>query len=162
MTALSDYLESGLLHHIFRGQTFNKPSGISIALCSGVPRESDTGATIPELPVKKDGNNTGYSRYFLDDPKADDTTPGTPSGDYFWSHSATDYAAGSGVIKNANLIMFDNALQDWGWVSGIAICDSGTVGSGNLLMYAQRNNPRIIYQGDTVKFDQSSLQISFK
>ena len=50
MTALSDYLESGLLHHIFRGQDFNKPSGVTIALCSGVPSESDTGETIPELP----------------------------------------------------------------------------------------------------------------
>ena len=162
MTALSDYLESGLLHHIFRGQTFNKPSGISIALCSGVPKESDTGATIPELPHKKDGNITGYTRYFLDDPKSTTAIPGPKSGDYFWSHSALDYAQGSGVIKNKRLLMFPNALQDWGWVSGIAICDSGAIGSGNLLMYAQLNNPRIIYQGDTVKFDTASLQISFK
>lgn len=162
MTALSDYLESGLLHHIFRGQTFNKPSGISIALCSGVPRESDTGASIPELPLKKDGNFTGYKRYFMDDPKANTAIPGTLSGNYFWSHSQADYDAGSGVIKNDRLILFPNALQDWGWVSGIAICDSGAIGSGNLLMYAQLNNPRIIYQGDTVKFDTASLQISFK
>ena len=162
MTALSDYLESGLLHHIFRGQTFNKPSGISIALCSGVPKESDTGASIPELPLKKDGNLTGYTRYFLDDPKADAAIPGSKSGDYFWSHSSADYDAGSGIIKNKRLLMFPNAIQDWGWVSGIAICDSGAIGSGNLLMYAQLNNPRIIYQGDTVKFDTASLQISFK
>lgn len=162
MTALSDYLESGLLHHIFRGQPFTPPSGISIALCSGVPKESDSGETIPELPTEIDGTSTGYSRYWLDDPKSDTSTPGSRSGDFFWSHSADDYSAGSGVIKNNTLLMFPNAIQDWGWVSGIAICDSGQVGSGNLLMYAQLNNPRIIYQGDTVKFDTSSLQISFK
>ena len=42
-------------------------------------------------------------------------------------------------------ILFDTALQDWGWVSGIAIVDSGEYGTGNMLMYAQLNNPRIIY-----------------
>ena len=162
MTALSDFLESGLLHHIFRGQPFTPPSGISIALCSGVPKESDTGETIPELPETKDGVATGYKRYWLDDPKSDASVPGSRSGDFFWSHSPTDYEAGSGVIKNKTLLMWDNAAIDWGWVSGIAICDSGQVGSGNLLMYSQLNNPRIIYQGDSVKFDQSTLQISFK
>jgi len=162
MTALSDYLESGLLHHIFRGQSFTPPGGISIALCSGIPKESDSGETIPELPDEIDGTPTGYSRKWLGDPKSDATTPGSRSGDVAWSHSPDDYSAGSGVIKNRDTFMFNNAVQDWGWVSGIAICDSGQVGSGNLLMYAQLNNPRIIYQGDTVKFDTSSLQISFK
>ena len=160
MTALSDYLESGLLHHIFRGQDFNKPSGISIALCSGVPSESDTGQTIPELPTGIDGEDTGYTRYFLGRP--DDSAGGKASGDYYWGYASDDHAAGSGVIKNSNTILFANALKDWGWVSGIAICDSGTVGSGNMLMYSQLNNPRIIYQGDSVKFDSSTLQISFK
>ena len=141
MTALSDYLESGLLHHIFRGQPFTPPSGISIALCSGVPRESDSGETIPELPAEIDGVSTGYKRRWLGDPKEGDPTR---SGDFYWSHSADDYNAGSGVIKNSQLLMFENAVQDWGWVSGLAICDSGQVGSGNLLMYAQLNNPRII------------------
>ena len=62
--------------------------------------------------------------------------------------------------------MFDEgagsaALVDWGGVSGIAIVDSGEYGTGNLLMWAQLENPRIIYTGDTVKFDSSTLQISF-
>ena len=49
MAALSDYLESGLLNFIFRGQSFSAPSNISIALTSGAPLDSHTGSTIPEL-----------------------------------------------------------------------------------------------------------------
>ena len=71
------------------------------------------------------------------------------------------------LIKNTDSFLFDTgdgsaALVDWGWVSGIAIVDSGEYGTGNLLMHAQLDNPRVIYAGDTVKFDVSTLQISFK
>lgn len=170
MTALSDYLESGLLHHVFRGQEFPKLNGVAIALCSGVPSDSDTGISqyanngpLPEIPSgDADGNDTGYRRYNLGDP-VDNSGPETkPSGDYFWSYDQDDHDAGSGIIKNDVLLQFNTALQDWGWVSGIAIVDSGDYGTGNMLMYAELNNPRIIYQGDAVKFDLSTLQIKFK
>ena len=154
MTALSDYLESGLLHHVSRGQEFPKFSGVAVALCSGVPAESDDGSTIPELPSGINGSGTGYSRYNLGDP--------VDSGNYFWEYNIDDHNAGSGLIKNDVTLLFDTALLDWGWVSGIAIVDSGDYGVGNLLMYAELNNPRIIYQGDSVKFDSSTLQIKFK
>ena len=66
MAALSDYLESGLLNFIFRGQSFSAPSNISIALTSGAPLDSHTGSTIPELASGVDpGNSTGYSRVIL-------------------------------------------------------------------------------------------------
>ena len=78
------------------------------------------------------------------------------------NYDLDDHNQGSGLIKNRNTLLFDTAVVDWGWVSGIAVCDSGTVGSGNLLMYAQLNNPRVIYQGDSVKFDSSTLHITFK
>lgn len=154
MTALSDYMESGLLHHVFRGQDFPKPENVAIALCSGVPQDSDTGVTIPELPTGINGSGTGYARYDLGDPSI--------LGDAFWTYDSADHAAGSGLIKNTNTFIFGTALHDWGWVSGIAIVDSGEYASGNLLMYAELGNPRIIYQGDAPKFDASQLQIKFK
>jgi len=154
MAALSDYLESGLLHHMFRGQTFPKPSSIAVALTNGVPIDSHTGSTIPEVPSGLNGSLTGYSRINLGNPSV--------SGNNFWSYSSSDHAVGSGVIKNNVSFVFDAALQDWGWVSGIAILDSPTYASGNLLMHAQLDNPRIIYTGDSVKFDLQSLQISFR
>lgn len=153
MTALSDYMESGLLHYVFRGENFPKPANVAIALCSGVPVDSDTGLTIPEIPSGINGSGTGYSRYDLGDPST--------NGDASWSYNQADHDAGSGVIKNAATLLFNNALLDWGWVSGIAIVDSGVEG-GNVLMYAELNNPRIIYQGDSVKFDMATLQIKFK
>jgi len=154
MTALSDYLESGLLHHVFRGQEFPKFGGVAIALCSGVPVDSDDGTTIPELPTGIAGDDTGYRRYNLGSP--------TDSGNYFWEYNINDHNAGSGLIKNDVTLLFDTALLDWGWVSGIAIVDSGDYGTGNLLMYSELSNPRVIYQGDSVKFDSSTLQIKFK
>jgi hypothetical protein len=154
MSALSDYLESGLLHHIFRGQSFPKPSEIAIALTSGVPLDSHTGATIPELPSGLNNSLTGYSRISLGAPSA--------SGDSTWLYNLADHNVGSGLIKNAGAFLFNTALLDWGWVSGIAILDSATYGSGNLLLHSTLDNPRIIYMGDTVKFDASTLQIRFK
>jgi hypothetical protein len=154
MTALSDYMESGLLHHVFRGGSFPKPSNVAIALCSGTPVDSDTGVTIPELPTGINGSGTGYSRYDLGDPST--------LGDAFWSYDINDHNAGSGLIKNSSTFIFGTALLDWGWVSGIAIVDSGEYGSGNLLMYSELGNPRVVYQGDAPKFDASQLQIKFK
>ena len=160
MAALSDYMESGLLHHIFRGEIFNKPSGVSIALCSGVPQDSDTGVnqykggTLQEISSGDGVTLTGYARYPLGDPST--------AGNAAWTYAAEDHTAGSGLIKNTSSITFGTALQDWGFVSGIAIVDSGEYGVGNLLMHAQLDNPRIIYTGDSVKFDTSTLQISFK
>lgn len=154
MAALSDYLESGLLHHMFRGESFPKPDTIAIALTSGVPQDSDTGSTIPEIPSGISNTLTGYKRINLNDPST--------QGDNFWLYKSDDHSAGSGVIKNAVSFVFDTALQDWGWVSGIAILDSSEYGEGNLLMHSQLDNPRIIYTGDSVKFDLEALQISFR
>ena len=172
MAALSDYLESGLLHHLFRNGSFPKPTNIAIALCSGVPSDSNTGVShyqaggaydatyVPELPSgDANGNLTGYARISLGNPSSE--------GDGTWTYSIDDHNAGSGLIKNTDSLTFDvgdasAALVDWGWVSGIAIVDSGEYGTGNLLMHAALDNPRVIYTGDTVKFDISTLQISFK
>mgnify|MGYP001212242673 CR=1 FL=1 len=156
MAALSDYLESGLLHHVFRGQSFPKPATICIALTSGTPLDYHTGSTIPEVASGLvDGvTSTNYSRVDLGDP--------ADYGHILWSYSTEDHAAGSGVIRNSGQIVFNTALTDWGWVSGIAITDHRTVGSGNLLMHAELTNPRMIYTGDNVKFDIDTLEISFK
>jgi|TARA_B100000085_G_scaffold162164_1_gene147532 hypothetical protein len=152
-TALSDYLESGLLHHIFRGSSFPKPSEIAIALCSGAPLDSDTGFTIPELPTGINGSGTGYARIDLGDPST--------QGDTTWVYSQQDHIHGSGLIKNSGSLVFEKALIDWGFVSGIAITDDSRHGSGNLLMHSELSNPRIIYKGDAVKFDVTNLQIKF-
>lgn len=230
MAALSDYLESGILNHIFKSQTFTKPSEIAIALTGGVAKDSDNGSTIPELPSGfLDGNNThlptNYTRAKLHSPATsgdaiwknvgvDETTsyyiysdevdasgytyplylsqaaaaaantggasstksltfpsyfPGVTfyapttlvvSG-VFQTPTHTEYQ-GNGFIRNNSEILFNTALSDWGWISGIAILDSSAYGSGNLLMYSELQNPRIVYTGDTIRFDSNTLEISLK
>lgn len=104
--------------------------------------------------------SSNYARVDLGDPAS--------MGDIRWSYRIEDNAAGgdpefaSGIIRNSGQIVFNTALTDWGWVSGIAITDHATVGSGNLLMHAALTNPRMIYTGDNVKFDIDTLEISFK
>ena len=72
MAALSDYLESGLLSHVFRNTAFTRPTNISIALTAGVPKDSDNGSTIPELPSGTLNGlvvvDTNYRRVSLGDP----------------------------------------------------------------------------------------------
>ena len=151
--ALSDYLESGLLKHIFLGDTFSKPLNIAIALTSGEIFDHETGETILEL-ASGDGNNlSGYSRIGLGDPST--------NGDSTWTYDQDDHDAGSGLIKNSSSLVFGTALYDWGHVSGIAIVDKTEYGCGNLLMHSTLDNPRIVYKGDSVKFDLSNLQIKF-
>jgi hypothetical protein len=227
MAAISDYLEAKILNHIFRSEEFVKPSSIAIALTSSVALDSNTGATLPELPtgVVRGATNvtTGYSRRDLGAPSGvgdttwfsvgvDTTTvfqvysqevgnsgyfypiylsrsvaeaadangnsntynfPRTFPGVDFYapraiavSGSAIDPGYiqydGNGFIKNQNQIVFDTALSDWGWVSGVAVLDSSVAGQGNVLMYAALKNPRYIYTGDNIKFDAKSLEISLK
>jgi hypothetical protein len=144
-------MQSGLLQHIFRNSSFPKPSSIAIALTSGVPVASQNGTTIPEMATSINGSGTGYSRLNLGNPSS--------NGDGLWSYSPADYAAGSGVIRNANQLAFNTALCDWGWISGIAVLDNSAVGSGNLLYFAQLQNPRTIFMGDGPKFDASIINI---
>jgi hypothetical protein len=235
MAALSDYLESGLLSHIFRNAAFPRPSSIAIALTSGVPLDSDTGQTIPELPSGVlNGNiwtSTNYKRIPLGPPAASgdntwqsiginangsysvsgrrhDNTPGYFYPLYLTASAANDASAiaanvvngnstvfyfsdfpnipffapsggnlfqsgvptkssypdyeGNGFIRNKNQIVFNTALTEWGWISGIAIVDHDTVGSGNLLMYSKLTNPRYVFLGDNIRFDINSLEISLK
>ena len=230
MAALSDYLESGIISHIFFGETFTPPTSLSVALTAAPPKDTDTGATLDELPsgAMRGLNHvsTNYSRidlgssssgsgvwnlvgvdnstafqvnstvvnhsgYFyplyLDSAKAvSESTAGSPSantytfetlfpgvdffgpvgvvqsGDYGSTDPGYTEYEGNGFIKNKNQIVFQSAVTDWGWVSGIAILDSATYGAGNVLMSATLENPRFVYTGDTIKFDSNSLEISLK
>lgn len=235
MAALSDYLESGILKHIFFGETFTSPSNISVGLTSTVPTDTDSGQTIEELPSgafkgasfvdtgyrrinlgnSTDGNNvwnqigidttTAFqvnssesgvglppnSGYFyplyLDSAKAvsestesvqaateytfTETHPGVVfygpdgvvvSGDYSSTDPGYIEYDGNGFIKNKNQLAFPTANVNWGFISGIVITDSEFVGSGNVLMYSELQNPRNIFTGDSIKFDTNSLEISLK
>lgn len=151
MAALSDYLESGVLNSIFRGVTFTPPSKIAIALTLSVPTQSQNGFTINEIAsTGVSGVNTGYARALVST---------NSNNSQKWNYKPENHTNESGVIQNSANIVFNTALLDWGTVSGIAILDSDIRGSGNLLFYSALEQPRIVYEGDNVKFNTNELRI---
>lgn len=97
MAALSDYLESQLLNHLFRDVSFPKPDRLAIALTSGVPLDSDDGTTLPELPSGIDGLSTNYNRIDLGNPSdATWTEVGVSNNTAFAVYHPTDNISTSG------------------------------------------------------------------
>tara|TARA_R110000744_G_scaffold26030_1_gene64234 strand:- start:76 stop:519 length:444 start_codon:yes stop_codon:yes gene_type:complete len=145
MSAMSDYLESGVIDHLLRTITFSKPSNISIALLTNHDAnwllDSKTGVTIPEL-----ASANGYARKSLGAP-ADST----------WDLPGT----GSPTTSNTDAAEFAAAAGgDWGHVSGIAIVDSLTHGAGNVLFHGALTTPREVTDGDTFKFNAGDIDIT--
>ena len=141
MAALSDYAESGILNLLLRGNTntFAAPSNVSIALCSGVPIDSNTGATIPELK-----NGSSYARVSL----------GSPS-DGDWDVFTT-----GGATANTSTATFPPATGNWGIVSGVAIVNNATHGAGQVLFHGKLTTARTVLNGDTFKFNAGDIDIT--
>lgn len=146
MPALSNYAESGILNMLFRSNSnsFAAPSRLAIGLCSSVPTETSTGANCSELPFAN-----GYGRKDL----------GAPS-NATWTEVIQDPSS-SGYIENVSALQFGPATADWGFVSGVVICDSFGVGSGNVLMYGALPTPRDIKSGDIFQFSAGNIDIFF-
>lgn len=131
---MSDYLEDQIRKHIFRTGSFTKPVFLYLALTSGVPTDSSTGAACGEL------NNLGaYARQALNPLDAN------------WSADNTT----AGTTYNNTAFTFPQATANWGWVSGCVIVDSGTFGTGNILYWGSLTNPR-----DVQNTDQFTVPIS--
>lgn len=143
MANLSTYSQSGLLNWWLRANTnnFGRPAAVCIALCSGVPAETNNGGNIPEI-----ANAGGYVRLNL----------GAPSNTFFSDWSLVSI---SGDITNVSTLAFAQASANWGYVSGIAVLDSSVYGSGNMLMWGALATPRVVLSGDTFQFNAQNLNI---
>jgi hypothetical protein len=135
---MSNYLESMLIGHLFRGVTFPKPTVLALALCTAVPTETSTGATIAEVP-----NAFGYARKTFN--------PSTSN----WGEPVDN----NGSTRNSSVIAFPVASGDWGTVTSVAVCDSGDWGTGNVLFYANLTTPRVVTSGTYVSFGVGQLTI---
>lgn len=146
MPALTNYAESGILNFLFRSNTnsFAAPSRIAIGLCSIVPDETALGGNCNELAFAN-----GYGRKDL----------GAPSNATWTEISQT--AASSGLIDNVSALQFGPATADWGYVSGVVLCDNYGVGSGNVLMYGALPTPRDVKSGDIFQFSVGDVDILF-
>lgn len=141
MANASNYLESGLRDHIFRTASFSKPSVLAIALSSGTPQDTSTGASMLEL-----ANNNGYVRQTLNPSNAN------------WS--ADDYV--NGLTYNNTAITFPVFTGgDGGWVSGICITDSATYGAGNVIVWGSAVIPKYYAVNEQVVIPVSGLSFQF-
>lgn len=138
MGALSNYLESGLMNHIFRGSAYSAPATLYIGLV-------------------KSFTSDNIENGILDEPSTGSYTRQA------YTSNATNwispYASGSVLIThNTSPIQFPVATANVGDISGVFIADN--VSSGNVLFYGQLSSPRNIRSGDQFVFSSGSLKVS--
>ena len=139
MGALTNYLESGLINHVFRGASYTAPSTLYIGLTKSFVSGNIESGSIDEPSV---GN---YARQEY-------TSNGTN-----W---ITPYASGSATAThNTSAIEFPVATASIGTISGVFIADNDT--SGNILFYGALSSPRDIREGDQFVFSSGALAITF-
>ena len=147
MSGISDYLESGIINFIFRGNTnsFTSPGNLAVALCSGVPQDHQTGSTIPEIASGVAGVSNGYKRFNL----------GSPA-DATWR-----YVNSSGVTNNLSKLSFPTCSNTaWGLISGVAICNKSGIGTGQVLMHGTLATPVDIKTGEIFSINIGDLDIN--
>lgn len=144
MSEMSDYLEGELVKHLFRTNTFTKPSTIAIALCTTTPVDGDTGVFTTGTGVEV-ATGSNYGRV------ANNAADGN------W----TDVSAGDGQTDNASAITFLSATGSWGSVNSCAIVDNTTHNAGNMWFYSTVDTTKAIDSGDTAEFAAGAITVTF-
>ena len=130
-SGVSYYLRSGLLEHVFRQATINKPTAW-LGLATTPPTKS---GTFSELSAT--GN---YKRVAV-------------TGNDLWSNPS------GGSIYNVSAISFGAATSTWVPISGWGIFDQSGIGLGNML-YCSAASGKTIGQGDTYQFSSGTLSVN--
>ena len=139
MSAMSHYLESGLIGHIFKEITFSRPTGIYIGLVGNYSSGSlESGLFTQEL------SGGSYARVSGVAGTANVASP-----------------ASSGQTNNFQALTFPVATNNWGNVSGVFVADGDGSGA-NILLYGQLSSAKNVTNGDTFSFASGDLDIFFK
>lgn len=144
MSEMSDYLEGQLIAHIFRTNSFTKPSVLAIALLTVNTDDSGTGQFSTGSGTEC-ANSGAYSRQSRNPLDANWTAP----------------TGGDGQTDNAAAITFTQATGSWGTVAAMAIVDNATYDSGNMLFYSTVDTSRAISTGDTAEFAAGAITVTF-
>jgi len=135
MSAMSDYLESQIIDHLFRTGTFGKPAGIFLALFTAAPSDSGGGTEV---------SGGSYARVAVTQLDANWNAP----------------TAGNGLTDNVNDITFPAPTANWGTVTHFAVFDAST--AGNLLIHGALTTSKTVNNGDPApKFSAGDLDITF-
>lgn len=132
--SFSNWFENIVMNHIF-GKSIHSATTMYIGLCSSNPGEDATGNNCHEMP-----NSNGYARV------------GASSSS--WSSSS------GGIIYNSATITFPNATGNWGTVTHFVLCNSGSWGGGNVLLYGVLDASRYITKYSVPRFDPWELSVS--
>lgn len=142
MSALSTYLESGLLKHIFLGVAM--PAEFANTYI-GLVKNFDSGKLEASEFTDEPSIGDSYERVLV------------PSNTSSWS---SPYISGTAMaINNVSGFQFKEAKMDIGYVSGVFIANAST--GGKVLLYGRLTNGRTINEGNQFVFSSGALKITF-
>ena len=130
--ALTDYLETAIVNHLFRGTAYTAPGTLYVALFTVTCTDSSNGTEVT-------GGN--YSR------------PSVASGTGNWAATS----GGNGTTSNSNAINFATPSAGWGTVVAWGLFDASS--AGNLLVCAALTTSKTINSGDGVSFAGGALTV---
>ena len=123
MAAMTDYLETALINHIFRGTAYTGPGTIYVGLLTAAPTASTTGTEV---------TGGSYARVGVS------TAGGTN-----WAATSS----GNGTTSNVNAVTWASApTASWGVVTHFALYDAAS--AGNMLFYGALSASKTINNGD--------------
>lgn len=132
--SFTNWFENVILNHIF-GKGNYSPQTIYVGLCSSNPGEGATGGNCYEMP-----NQYAYSRVQ------------TSSG--IWTTSS------GGIISNAAEVVFPHATGNWGTATHFVLTNSGSYGSGSVLLYGALAASRYVARNSVPRFDVGELSVT--
>lgn len=139
MAALSNVLTTNILTHQFLTSSWTKPTTIAVALTTAVSTATGIGTEV--------SNSNAYARVACN--------PSTSN----WSLSLV---SGVETITNVNAITFAVATGSWGTVTSIALTDSATYGSGNLLAFGTLSSSQVISTSNQFIIPAGGLTLSLQ
>jgi hypothetical protein len=145
MGALSNYLESGILGLLFRGESIPSPQGFYVGLVQSYnAADLELGIMTQEPP---DGT-CGYYRQAVSRTDKDWVSP-------YINGNAT-------ATHNKSGIRFPPVItNDLGQVDGVIITDSSTAQQGNIFFHGKLTNTKTLLKDSQFIFASGTLKITF-
>ena len=138
MADISSYLEEAILNHVFRNSTGGN-NYTSTKIFAGLVTSS---ASSEDL---EDGTLTNeVSAYTGNRPEITFTVPTQSSG-------------GKAIIKNVAQIDYEDMPS--ATVRFAVLCDSSTIGAGNILWHLKLSSDKVMNSGDICRIREEELQI---
>ena len=141
--AFSDYVENKVVDLLVRGQAFTAPATVYVGLSTAACSDSSVGTEV--------ANANAYARVAV-------TSNLT---NWAATQGGTSASSGTGgLTSNLAAVNFPTPTGSWGTVTHWFLIDSGTWGSGNLLLCDDLTTAQTIGTGNTVSFAIGALTIT--